>query len=110
MRRLMFAAILLLAPLAAYAQEPAPQQFCISPTLAQTLAAALQQDSAMLALLNEAAQEPQRQAAAVAAAVAKQRADDAAAAKAGGAAETPAAATHVPNLASPAPAALSTRP
>jgi hypothetical protein len=90
--------------------QPAPPQFCISPTLAQTLAAALQQDAAMLALLNDAAQEPQRQAAVVAAAVAKQKADDDPAAKKGAAAEIPATTAHVPNLASPAPATPSTRP
>jgi hypothetical protein len=60
--------------------QPAPQ-FCISPTLAQSLAAALQQDAAMLAMLNDAAQDQARQAAAVAAAVAKQKADDEAAGK-----------------------------
>jgi hypothetical protein len=64
----------LLLPVAAHAQAPA--QFCIAPTLAQTLAAALQQDAAVLAMLNDAAQEPQRQAQAIAAAVAKQKADD----------------------------------
>jgi hypothetical protein len=73
----------LLLPWRAHAQTPA--QFCIAPTLAQTLAAALQQDAAVLAMLNDAAQEPQRQAQAIAAAVAKQKADDekAAAAPAG---------------------------
>lgn len=89
--------------------QPAPPQFCISPTLAQTLAAALQQDAAMLALLNDAAQEPQRQAAAVAAAVAKQKAEDGPPAK-NAAADLPVTAPHLPNLASPAPAAPSTRP
>ena len=79
MRRLILATALL-APIAAYAQAPA--QFCISPTLAQTLASTLQQDATMLALLNDAAQEPQRQAAAVAAAVEKQKMADAAAGKA----------------------------
>ena len=92
MKRLILAAAFL--PGIALAQ-PAPPQFCISPTLAQTLAAALQQDAAMLALLNDAAQEPQRQAAAVAAAVAKQKAEDAGAG--------PATTAHVPSLASPAP-------
>jgi len=93
MRRLILATAFL--PSLALAQ-PAPQQFCVSQTLAQTLAAALQQDAAMLALLNEAAQEPQRQAVAVAAAVAKQKADDEPAAKQGTTPETPAAAVHVP--------------
>jgi hypothetical protein len=90
--------------------QPTPQQFCISPTLAQTLAATLQQDATMLALLNDAAQEPQRLATAVATAVAKQKAEDTPAAKTGVAAEIPGTATHAPNLASPAPATPSTRP
>jgi len=107
MRCLILAAALL--PSIAFAQS-APPQFCISPTLAQTLAAALQQDAAMLALLNDAAQEPQRQAAAISAAVAKQKADDQPAAKTGAVAEIPATTAHVPNLASPAPATPSTRP
>jgi hypothetical protein len=107
MKRLILAATFL--PGIALAQ-PAPPQFCISPTLAQTLAAALQQDAAMLAMLNDAAQEPLRQAAAVAAAVAKQKADDGAATKMGTAAEVPATTAHVPNLASPAPGTASTRP
>jgi hypothetical protein len=107
MKRLILAAVFL--PGIALAQ-PAPQQFCISPTLAQTLAATLQQDATTLALLNEAAQEPQRQAATVAAAVAKQKADDEAAAKTGAAAEIPATTAHVPNPASPAPATPSTKP
>jgi hypothetical protein len=97
----------LVVPLAAHAQ---PAQFCVSPSLAQTLASALQQDAAVLAMLNDAALEPQRQAAAVAAAVAKQKADDEPAAKKGVAAEVPATMAHVPNLASPAPATLSTKP
>jgi len=100
-------ATVLITPIAAHAQ---PAQFCVSPSLAQTLAAALQQDAAVLAMLNDAAQEPQRQAAAVAAAVAKQKADDETAAKTGTAAEIPAGTPHVPNLVSPAPATTSTRP
>jgi hypothetical protein len=106
MKRLILAAALI-NPIAAHAQ---PAQFCVSPSLAQTLAAALQQDAAVLAMLNDAAQEPQRQAAAVAAAVAKQRADDETAAQTGAAAEVPARTPHVPNLASPAQATTSTRP
>lgn len=90
--------------------QPAPPQFCISSTLAQTLAAALQQDAAMLALLNDAAQEPQRQAAVVAAAVAKQKADDETAGKMGAAAAIPAMTTHMPGVASPEPTAPSIRP
>jgi len=66
----------LITPIAAHAQTPS--QFCMSPAAAQTLAAALQQDAAVLALLNDAAQEPARIAKAVADAVAKQKADDAA--------------------------------
>jgi hypothetical protein len=77
-------------PCIAHAQSP-PPQFCISPSLAQTLAATLQQDATVLALLNEAAQEPQRQAAAVAAAVARQKADDEAMAKKSAATKDPAA-------------------
>ena len=107
MKRLILIAVFL--PGIAFAQ-PAPPQFCISPVLAQTLAAALQQDAAMLALLNDAAQEPQRQAAAVAAAVAKQKADDEPAAKKGAAAEIPATTAHLLNPASPAPTAPSTKP
>jgi hypothetical protein len=75
--RLILATVLM--PGIALAQQV--PQFCISPTLAQSLAAALQQDAAMLAMLNDAAQEQARQAAAVAAAVAKQKADDEAAGK-----------------------------
>ena len=90
--------------------QPAPPQFCISPTLAQTLAAALQQDAAMLALLNDAAQEPQRQAAAVAAAVEKQKTADETATKIGTAAEPRAMPEHVRSAASPVPPAQSTRP
>ena len=97
----------LITPIAAQAQ---PAQFCVPPSLAQTLAAALQQDAAVLAMLNDAAQEPQRQAAVVAAAVAKQKADDETAAKTGTAAEIPAGTSHMPNLVSPAPATTSTRP
>ncbi len=55
--------------------QPVPQ-FCISLTLAQSLAAALQQDAAMRAMLNYAAQEQARQAGAAA----KQKAHDEAAA------------------------------
>ena len=97
----------LITPIAAHAQ---PTQFCVPPSLAQTLAAALQQNAAVLAMLNDAAQEPQRQAAAVAAAVAKQKADDETAAKTGTAAEMPAGTSHMPNLVSPAPATTSTGP
>ena len=97
----------LITPIAAHAQSA---QFCVSPSLAQTLAAALQQDGAVLAMLNDAAQEPQRQAAAVAAAVAKQKADDETTAKTGAAAEIPAGTPHLPNLVSPVPATTSTRP
>lgn len=61
----------------AHAQAPAP--FCMPQSTVQTIAAALQQDAAVMALLQDAASEPQRQAAAVAAAVAKQKADDEAA-------------------------------
>src|SRR5580658_8858677 len=107
MKRLILAVTLL--PNLALAQ-PVPPQFCISPTVAQTLAAALQQDAAVLALLNDAAQEPQRQAAVVAAAVAKQKADDETAAKTGTAAEIPAGTPHMPNLVSPGPGTMSTRP
>ena len=96
-----------ITPIVAHAQ---PAQFCVSPSLAQTLASALQQDAAVLAMLNDAAQEPQRQAAAVAAAVAKQRADDETAAKTGAAAEIPPRTPQAPNLMSPAPATTSTRP
>jgi hypothetical protein len=89
--RLLLPATLLAIPLAAQAQ-PASPQFCISPTLAQSLASTLQQDAAVLAMLNDAAAEPQRQAAAIAAAVQKQKTDDEAAAKtAAGPAMTPAA-------------------
>jgi hypothetical protein len=99
--------IALIAPIAAHAQ---PAQFCVSPSLAQTLATALQQDAAVLAMLNESAQEAQHQAATVAAAVAKQKADDESAAKTGITSDVPAATAHLPNVASPAPAAASTRP
>jgi hypothetical protein len=85
MRRLILAAALI--PTLAHAQAPAqptpaqpqaaPAQFCISPSLAQTLAATLHQDAVLLALLDEAAQEPARQAKAIADAVAKQKAKDA---------------------------------
>jgi hypothetical protein len=108
MKHLILAAALL-APLAAHAQ-PAPAQFCISLSLAQTLAGTLQQDATLLALLNDAAQEPQRQAAAVAAALAKQKADDGAAAKTGAAAEVPATTVRLPNFAPSAPATPSARP
>jgi hypothetical protein len=97
----------LVIPIAAHAQ---PAQFCVPTSLAQTLAAALQQDTAVLAMLNDAAQEPQRQAAVVAAAVAKQKADDETAAKTGTAAEIPAGTPHMPNLVSPGPGTMSTRP
>jgi hypothetical protein len=106
MKHLILATVLMI-PIAAHAQ---PAQFCVSPSLAQTLASALQQDAAVLAMLNDAAQEPQRQAAAVAAAVAKQKADDETAAKTGAAAEIPAGTPHVPNLVSPAPATTATGP
>jgi glucose dehydrogenase len=65
----------LLLPLAVRAQ-PAPAPFCVSPALAQTLAAALQQSAAVLAMLNDAAQEPARTAAAIAAAKAEQKKED----------------------------------
>lgn len=107
MKRLIYVAAFL--PAIAFAQT-APPQFCISPTLAQTLATALQQDTAMLALLNDAAQEPQRQAAAVAAAVAKQKTDDEVAAKTDAAAGMPAKPPRAPNLVSPSLAVPSTRP
>ena len=106
MKNLILAAALL-TPIAAHAQSA---QFCVSPSLAQTLASALQQDAAVLAMLNDAAQEPQRQAATVAAAVAKQKADDETAAKTGAAVEVAPTASHVSNLMSPAPATTSTRP
>lgn len=94
MKRLIIAAATLL-PLAAHAQSapPNPPQFCISPNLAQTLAATLQQDATLLTLLTEAAQEPQRQQAAIAQAVAKQKAEDAAVAAAAPPPVAPAAAT-----------------
>lgn len=107
MKRLIYVAAFI--PAIAFAQPAAPQ-FCISPTLAQTLATALQQDTAMLALLNDAAQEPQRQAAAMAAAVAKQKTDDETAVKAGAAAEPRATPEHAPDVASSAPPSQSTRP
>jgi len=106
MKRLILAAVLI-TPIAAHAQ---PAQFCVSPSLAQTLAAALQQDAAVLAMLNDAAQEPQRQAASVAAAVAKQKADDATAMKSGVTTEVPVETPHVPNLVPPGPATTSTEP
>ena len=99
--------IALITPIAAHAQ---PSQFCVPPSLAQTLAATLQQDAAVLGMLNDAAQEPQRQAAAVAAAVAKQKADDETATKSGVATEVPVGTPHVPNLVSPGPATTSTKP
>jgi hypothetical protein len=103
MKRLILGAVAAaFLPAIAHAQ-PAPPQFCISPSLAQTLAATLQQDATVLALLNEAAQEPQRQAAAVAAAVARQKADDEATAKNGAVAHDPATMAHAPNLVSPVP-------
>lgn len=75
MRRLIVIGVVALALHGvAHAQAPAP--FCMPQSTAQTIAAALQQDAAVMALLQEAATEPQRQAAAVAAAVAKQKADD----------------------------------
>ena len=67
--RLPAIALVALLPIAAHAQAP---QFCISPAMAQTVAAALQQDAAVLAMLNDAAQEPAR----IAAAVAAQKAAD----------------------------------
>lgn len=73
MKHLILATALMM-PIAAHAQ---PAQFCVSPSLAQTLAAALQQDAAVLALLQEAAAEPQRTAKAIADAVAAQKAEDA---------------------------------
>jgi len=79
MNRLIAVALAFL-PTVALAQ-PAPPQFCIPPSLAQTLAAALQQDAAVLAMLNDAAHESQRQAKAIAGAVARQKAEDEAAAK-----------------------------
>ena len=103
MKRLILATALA-TPMVAHAQ---PAQFCVSPSLAQTLAAALQQDAALLAMLNDSAQDSQRQAAAIAAAVAKQKADDESAARTG-AADAPAA--HVPIGASPVPAATSAKP
>ena len=106
MKHLILAAALV-APVVAYAQ---PAQFCVSPSLAQTLAAALQQDTAVLAMLNDAAQEPQRQAAAVAAAVAKQKADDEATSKVGTAVDAPTSTPHVPNVASSAHVTASPRP
>ena len=59
----------------AHAQAPAP--FCMPQSTVQTIAAALQQDAAVMALLQEAASEPQRTAKAVADAVAAQKAEDA---------------------------------
>ena len=73
MKHLILATALMM-PIAAHAQ---PAQFCMSPSLAKTLAAALQQDAAVLALLQEAAAEPQRTAKAIADAVAAQKAEDA---------------------------------
>ena len=73
MKHLILATALMM-PIAAHAQ---PAQFCVSPSLAQTLATALQQDAAVLALLQEAAAEPQRTAKAIADAVAAQKAEDA---------------------------------
>ncbi len=78
MRRLIVIGVIALAlhgP--AHAQAPAP--FCMPQSTVRMIAAALQQDAAVLALLQDADSEPQRQAAAVAAAVAKQKADDEAA-------------------------------
>jgi hypothetical protein len=97
----------LITPIAAHAQ---PSQFCVPPSLAQTLAATLQQDAAVLGMLNDAAQEPQRQAAAVAAAVAKQKAEDETAAKTGAAGEIPAGTPHMPNFVSPGAGTMPTRP
>jgi hypothetical protein len=108
MKRLIFLAAMLFS-VGAQAQ-PASPQFCMSPNLAQTLAAALQQDAAMLALLNDAAQAPQHQAAVVAAAVAKQKADDEAAVKKGAVAEVPVTMAPVANAASPVPGTPSTKP
>ena len=73
MKHLILATALMM-PIAAHAQ---PAQFCVSHSLAQTLATALQQDAAVLALLQEAAAEPQRTAKAIADAVAAQKAEDA---------------------------------
>ena len=73
MKHLILATALMM-PIAAHAQ---PAQFCVSLSLAQTLATALQQDAAVLALLQEAAAEPQRTAKAIADAVAAQKAEDA---------------------------------
>jgi hypothetical protein len=73
MHRLILATALIV-PVAAHAQSA---QFCVTPSLAQTLAAALQQDAAVLAMLNDAAQEPARQAAAIAAAREAQKTEDA---------------------------------
>ena len=80
-RLILLASLIPCAALAQPASQSTPPQFCISQTVAQTLAAALQQDAAMLALLNDSAQEPQRQAAAIAAALAKQAPPQAAPAK-----------------------------
>jgi hypothetical protein len=109
MKNLILAAAAIFLPDIALAQ-PSQPQFCISPTLAQTVAATLEQDAAMLALLNDAAQEQQRQSTAVAVAVAKQKAQDDPATNAGRAAKFTAPTAHVPNYASPAPKAPSTRP
>jgi len=106
MRHLILATALLV-PLAAHAQ---PAQFCVSPSLAQTIAAALQQDTAVLAMLNDSAQEPQRQAAVVAAAVAKQKTDDEALARKGAGPEVAAPSVEGPNLAPPVTAPPSTKP
>ena len=76
MRRLILVLVLIAAAFrVAYAQAPAP--FCMPQSTVQTIAAALQQDAAVMALLQEAASEPQRTAKAVADAVAAQKAEDA---------------------------------
>ena len=76
MRRLILVLGLLAAAVhGAHAQAPAP--FCMPAATAQAVAAALQQDAAVMALLQEAASEPQRTAKAVADAVAAQKAEDA---------------------------------
>jgi hypothetical protein len=107
MKHLILASLFL--PGIALAQSAQPE-FCISPSLAQTLAATLQQDAAMLALLNDATQEPQRLAAAVAAATAKQNVEDGRATNGGAAPNVPFSTAPVPKLASPAPTTSSTRP
>ena len=76
MRRLILVLGLIAAAVrGAHAQASAP--FCMPAATAQAVAAALQQDAAVMALLQEAAAEPQRTAKAVADAVAAQKAEDA---------------------------------